>query len=414
MTLKKNLKNHTFSSFCKWLFICASIGILSGIASSLFLVSLEWVTQLRSENTWLLFLLPLGGLLIGFLYKKYDSEISKGNNLILETYENPGSKLAFKLAPSIFFSTLITHLFGGSAGREGTAVQMSTAIADQFSNKFSLTTNERKTLLIIGISAGFAAVFGTPLAGAVFALELLYFSKISLKSIVPALFTAYVAHYTVYYLGVEHTQYTIHSIPEIKATHLIWMAAAAVIFGIAARLFSRTTHFLSNQFRKHIKNPILRPVLGGIILVGLFQFSLFSKYMGLGIPVIQEAFVTQSSSFDFILKIAFTALTLGCGFKGGEVTPLFFMGATLGSALSGIIPIPIAILAAVGFVALFAGATHAPVASTLMAMELFGWEIGVLAAIGCFVAYLFSGRIGIYSSQVVGGIKIRLYELLGL
>lgn len=136
--------------------------------------------------------------------------------------------------------------------------------------------------------------------------------------------------------------------------------------------------------------------------------------MGLGIPVIQEAFVTQSSSFDFILKIAFTALTLGCGFKGGEVTPLFFMGATLGSALSGIIPIPIAILAAVGFVALFAGATHTPVASTLMAMELFGWEIGILAAIGCFVAYLFSGRIGIYSSQVIGGIKIRLYELLGL
>lgn len=136
--------------------------------------------------------------------------------------------------------------------------------------------------------------------------------------------------------------------------------------------------------------------------------------MGLGIPVIQEAFVTQSSSFDFMLKIAFTALTLGCGFKGGEVTPLFFIGATLGSALSGIIPIPIAILAAVGFVALFAGATHTPVASTLMAMELFGWEIGVLAAIGCFVAYLFSGRIGIYSSQVIGGIKIRLYELLGL
>ena len=136
--------------------------------------------------------------------------------------------------------------------------------------------------------------------------------------------------------------------------------------------------------------------------------------MGLGIPVIQEAFVTQSSSFDFMLKIAFTALTLGCGLKGGEVTPLFFIGATLGSALSGIIPIPIAILAAVGFVALFAGATHTPVASTLMAMELFGWEIGVLAAIGCFVAYLFSGRIGIYSSQVIGGIKIRLYELLGL
>lgn len=414
MTLKKNLKNQTFSSFCKWLFICANVGILSGIASSLFLVSLEWVSQLRSENTWLLFLLPLGGLLIGFLYKKYDSEISKGNNIILEEYEQPSKRISFKLAPIILFSTLVTHLFGGSAGREGTAVQMSTSIADQLSRWFIFTKDERKTLLLLGISAGFASVFGTPLAGALFALEILFFSKISIKSVVPVIFTAFIAHFTVNLLGVEHTNY-LQIVPfEITLSNLFWIAFASISFGISALLFSKTMYFITKQFKIYIKNPIFRPFVGGIVLVILFQFEVFSKFIGLGVPEIQAAFVTQSGHFDFVLKLAFTTFTLGCGFKGGEVTPLFFIGATLGSALSGFIPLPIAVLAAVGFVAVFAGATHTPIASTVMAMELFGLEIGLFAAIGCFVAYLFSGKNGIYSSQNVGGIKIWVYKKFGL
>jgi H+/Cl- antiporter ClcA len=400
--------------FSKWLLICLSVGVLSGGAAAFFLIALEWVTNCRSTHPWLLLFLPLGGLLIGYYYNKYDSEISKGNNLILEAYQMPIQKLSFKIIPSILCGTLITHLFGGSAGREGTAVQMSATIADQFSKRFTFTTPERKTLLLIGISAGFAAVFGTPWAGALFALELLYFSKISFKSILPTFITAFIAHETVYLLGVQHTSYPTLLVPEISPVQIIWVVIAAVAFGLSAMLFSRSTHFISQQFSNHIKNPIWRPVVGGIILVVFFQIALFSKYMGLGIPVLQDAFVTKSNAFDFLLKLVVTALTLGCGFKGGEVTPLFFMGATLGSALSGIIPMPIALLAAVGFVAVFAGATHTPIASTVMAMEIFGWEIGLLAAVGCFVAYLFSGKRGIYSSQIVGGIKIRIYDALSL
>lgn len=414
MNLKEIPKNQTFSSFCKWLFICSIVGILSGLSSSLFLVSLEWVTQLRTENNWLLFLLPLGGLLIGFLYKKYDSEIAKGNNIILEEYEQPTNRISFKLAPIIFFSTLVTHLFGGSAGREGTAVQMSTGIADQLSRWFLFTKNERKTLLLLGISAGFASVFGTPLAGALFALEILFFSNISIRSVVPAIVTAFIAHFTVYFLGVEHTNY-IQIVPfEITLSNLFWIGFASVIFGISALLFSKTIRLVTKQFKIYIKNPIFRPFVGGIVLVILFQFDVFSKFIGLGVPEIQAAFVTQSGHFDFVLKLAFTTFTLGCGFKGGEVTPLFFIGATLGSALTGFIPLPMAVLAAVGFVAVFAGATHTPIASTVMAVELFGLEIGLFAAIGCFVAYLFSGRTGIYSAQVVGGFKIWVYKKFGL
>jgi len=332
----------------------------------------------------------------------------------LEEYEQPTNRISFKLAPIILFSTLVTHLFGGSAGREGTAVQMSTSIADQLSRWFLFTNNERKSLLLLGISAGFASVFGTPLAGALFALEILFFSKISIKSVVPVIFTAFIAHFTVNLLGVEHTNY-VQIVPfEITLSNLFWIGFASVIFGISALFFSKTIRLVTKQFKIYIKNPIFRPFVGGIVLVILFQFEVFSKFIGLGVPEIQVAFVTQSGHFDFVLKLVFTAFTLGCGFKGGEVTPIFFIGATLGSALSGFIPLPIAFLAAVGFVAVFAGATHTPIASTVMAMELFGLEIGLFAAIGCFVAYLFSGKNGIYSSQNVGGLKIWVYKKFGL
>ena len=406
--------NSQSNYFSKWVITCLFVGILSGLASAFFLVSLDWVTSFRIENKWLIFLLPISGLLIGSLYKMYDLDIGKGNNILLEEYKNPIQRISFKLAPSILISTLITHLFGGSAGREGTAVQISTSIADQFSRWFSFNKEERKTLLIIGISAGFASVFGTPLAGVLFALEIVFFSAFSIKSVLPAVFTAFIAHYTVYLIEVHHTNYS-HILPfEISLINLFWIVLASILFGISALVFSKTIHFFSKQFNTYIKNPVFCPFVGGIVLVIFFQIDFFSKYIGLGIPSIHEAFVHRSGSFDFVLKLLFTAFTLGCGFKGGEVTPLFFIGATLGSALSGLIPVPIAVLAAIGFVAVFAGATHTPIASTVMAIELFGWEVGIVAAVGCFVAYLFSGRKGIYSSQEVGGLKILLYKKFGL
>lgn len=404
-----NLKKSTLL-ISKWIFICVLIGVFSGCASAFFLVSLEWVTQYRESHNWIIWLLPIGGLCIGLLYHFYGSDVVKGNNLLLEEYEKPQKTIPLKMAPMVLVSTLITHLFGGSAGREGTAVQMSGAIADQFTGLLKLDNSDRKTLIILGISAGFASVFGTPLAGALFALEVLYFSKITYKSIVLSFITAYIAYFTVEFWHVKHTHYSIPNVPQLTIINFSWIIVAGVLFGLTAMLFSRSTHLWGKLFSKYIKDAPLRPFIGGLILVVAIYFIGTTKYIGLGIPTIIESFSTTNQWYDFLLKILFTGFTLGAGFKGGEVTPLFFVGATLGSVLSIYIPLPIALLAGMGFVAVFSGATHTPIACTVMGMELFGIESGLFIGIACVVAYYSSGSVGIYNSQIVKGAKYKLYQ----
>ncbi|MDI6031672.1 voltage-gated chloride channel family protein [Flavobacterium sp. LB2P84] len=396
----------------KWIFICVLTGIFSGSASAFFLVALDWVTQYREHNNWMIWLLPIGGLIIGLLYYYCGKSVVKGNNLLLEEYENPQKIIPLKMAPLVLFGTLITHLFGGSAGREGTAVQMGGAIADQFTRIFKLDNTDRKTLIILGISAGFASVFGTPLAGALFALEVLYFSKISYKSIPLSFLTAYIAYFTVEFWHVKHTHYSIPILPEMSFTTLFWIISVSVLFGLAAMLFSRSTHFWGHLFSKNITFPPLRPLVGGIILALAIYGIGTTKYIGLGIPAIVDSFSNPNASYDFILKILFTGFTLGAGFKGGEVTPLFFVGATLGSTLSIVVPLPIALLAGMGFVAVFSGATHTPLACTVMGMELFGIESGIFIGIACAIAYFSSGSVGIYNAQIVKGAKYHLYQKL--
>lgn len=386
------------------------MGIFSGVSSAIFLLSLEFVTKIRETNFWIIAFLPIGGLLIGLLYHYYGKEVVKGNNLILEEYENPKKIIPLKMAPLVLIGTLLTHLFGGSAGREGTAVQMGGAISDQFTKIFKLNNSERKTILIIGISAGFASIFGTPLTGAIFALEVLYFSKITLKSIIPSFAVAYIAYFTVEFLHIKHTHYYIPFIPEIDLMHFLWIIPCGILFGFAALAFSRTTHFWGKLFSKYISFAPLRPFIGGIILAVIFFSCDVTKYIGLGVPVIVDAFQNTSGNLDFLLKILFTSFTLGAGFKGGEVTPLFFVGATLGSALSAFVPLPIALLAGMGFVAVFSGATHTPIACTIMGIELFGIHCGIYVGIACLVAYFCSGSLGIYHSQIVKGPKYMLYE----
>lgn len=411
-----NLKKNTLF-IAKWILICVLIGFFSGSASAFFLVALEWVTQIREHNYFVIWFLPLGGLGIGLLYHYLGKEVVKGNNLLLEEYENPKKTIPFRMAPMVLLGTLITHLLGGSAGREGTAVQMGGAIADQFSRLSSraqsrgkLNTSERKTLLVLGISAGFSSVFGTPLAGALFALEVLRGSKTRLKSIILSFLVAYIAYYTVAFWQVKHTQYHIPIVPEITVNSMGWVILVGILFGLTAMLFSRTTHFWGQLFSKTIAFAPVRPFLGGLILVIVIYYIGTTKYIGLGIPTIVQSFITPSPWQDFLLKILFTGFTLGAGFKGGEVTPLFFIGATLGSALSLYVPLPTALLAGLGFVAVFSGATHTPIACTIMGIELFGIESGLFIVVACTLAYFFSGSVGIYQSQIVKGTKYHLYQ----
>ena len=391
----------------RWLLLASLVGALAGTASAGFLVSLERVTAWRETHAWALALLPAGGLLIGLAYHYFGNRVVKGNNLILDEIHRPSATIPLRLVPLVLGGTLLTHLLGGSAGREGTAVQMGAALADQLARW--LPRRERRLLLVAGMSAGFASVFGTPLAGAVFGLEVFLLGSITYEAILPGFLAAVVADAVTRAWGVGHTAYPTLAALPLTAAGLGSALAAGVAFGLAARGFATLTHAISRLFGR-IAYPPLRPVVGGVLVAGAMWALGTMRYAGLGVPVIVEAFEHQLGAQDFALKLLLTALTLGAGFKGGEVTPLFFIGAALGSALAGVLPLPVALLAGMGFVGVFAGAANTPLACLLMGLELFGVQAGVYLALACVVAYLFSGHTGIYNGQVVGQAK---HPLLG-
>ena len=390
----------------KWSGICLLIGAFTGSASAVFLWTLEWATNYREANVWVIALLPIAGLVIGLSYHYYGESVVKGNNLLLDEYHSPQKIIPFKMAPLVFLGTILTHLFGGSAGREGTALQIGGAIADQFTKIFKLSNLDRKIILVAGISAGFSSVFGTPLAGAIFALEVMVIGRIKFNAMLPSFLAAVFANYFCNLWDIaHHTHYTIAAITAITPATVLWSLLAGIIFGLVSMLFSKSTHFWGNLFKKYISYPPLRPVIGGVVLAAIVYLMGTTKYIGLGVPTIVDAFNIDLSSYDFFLKLLFTSFTLGAGFKGGEVTPLFFIGATLGNALIWIIPLPMGLLAGMGFVAVFAGATNTPIACTIMGIELFGIESGVFIALACTSSYLFSGHSGIYTSQIIGSPK---------
>ena len=407
----------------KWLFITIMTTIFIGSATAWFLIALDFVTIWRTDHIWVVNFLPLIGLGIGYAYHYFGTAVQKGNNLILETHQaivstssssttsNSTKPIPLLMAPLVFISTLLTHIGGGSAGREGTAVQMGGAIADQFTTVFKLSAAERKTILIMGVSAGFAAVFGTPWAAAVFALEIMSFKKIKFENVIPSFIAAFGAHYICLAWMVKHKEYSINIIPSITVSTISWTMFAGLIFGLAAFLFIYTGKIFEALFSK-IKFEPMRPFIGGIIIALLIVVANSTKYIGLGIPSIVDAFNEPAGNFDFALKILLTSLTLSAGFKGGEVTPLFFIGATLGNILIWFIPFPMALLAAMGFVAVFAGATHCVIASIIMGIELFGIQAGMYVGLASMVAYFASGMNGIYSTKLKLGVKYDLYNFI--
>ena len=401
----------------KWVAILLLMAVVVGTASAFFLWALDAVTRVRFENPWLLYFLPVGGFLMGWLYLRHGKNAGEGTHLILTEIHETGVGVPRRLAPLVLIGTLMTHLFGGSAGREGTAVQMGGGIAASFARFFRLAPAEVRLLLMAGISAGFGSVFGTPIAGAVFALEVLVIGRNQWGALVPCFIAAGVADWTCAAWGIRHTHYMI----ALDGFHLEpWLVGkvilVAIVFGWVGGAFAMSHRWLSGQFKDRISRPELRPVAGGIIVIGLF-FVAGGDYLGLGVLGNDANAVTLPAMFHsteipasaWLWKFIFTVVTLSAGFKGGEVTPLFFIGAALGNTFAQLLGAPLDLFAAIGFVALFAAASKTPFASTLLGMELFGFSNGFYLAVACLVAHRFSGQHGIYSTHRPDLPKVRKF-----
>lgn len=399
----------------KWLALIIPMASIVGSLCAGFLWSLERVTALRFANPDLLYGLPLAGMAVGLAYFWIGQPAEGGNNLIVEQIHAPGAGVPLRMAPLILISTIVSHLFGASVGREGTAVQIGGSIASAIGKAMLLSGADIRVLLMGGIAAGFGAVFGTPIAGAVFALEVLAVGRVEYEALVPCVLAAIVGDWTCHAWGIHHVAYQVAfagfadatgTAFHIDAMLLAKVVAAGVAFGLASLVFSELSHALQTAFKKLCPVSYLRPLVGGLIVILLVHYLGTREYLGLGVTSpnpsdasIVSFFGPEHFAWSWAWKIVFTALCLGTGFKGGEVTPLFFIGAGLGNALAGPLGAPTDLFAALGFVAIFAGASNTPLASTIMGIELFGATNTVYIAVACFLAYLCSGHSGIYLSQ---------------
>lgn len=393
----------------KWILALAVMAALVGSAAALFLWGLDAATRQRFGNPWLIYLLPFAGIAMGFYYRHLGRHVSSGNHAILGNVHREADGVPIALAPSIVIATVATHLFGGSAGREGTAVQMGAAVGSCIGRFVAKTREATHLMMFCGIAAGFGAVFGTPFAGAVFALEFTSHRILSGK-LIPCLLVALAADQVCRAWGIVHTPYpAIHLADHLKQ----WiplagkLALAAAAFALCSRLFVTASHFTAGKLREWLPHEALRCAVGGALVVGLFLVSGTGDYLGLGVLAEHPDSLTLPRFFSadlhapesaWLWKLAFTVATLSAGFKGGEVTPLFFIGAALGNSLAWFLHAPVELFAGVGMIALFASATKTPFASIIMGVELLGWEMCIPLAATALIATKLSGSKSVYPS----------------
>jgi len=401
----KFLKSEFYQNL-KWVVLLSILALVIELSVHFFLFSLASVTEYRNSNSFLVYLLPFAGLLIGYIYLVYGKTSEGGNNLLIDAYYNSKKKIPFISTPLVYFGTIATHLFGGSAGREGAGLQISGGFVDLFIKLFKFSEDDRKILIKIAVAGGFSAVFGTPFTAIFFAFEFFNIGKPNFKGALSIVYVSFLVEYIATFVGLEHTNYGVNHFPDFQFIYIVYLIIAGLIFGFTARLFSVSLLKTSFFFAKKITFLPYRLFIGGCLIVLLSVLLNTDMYLGIGIPTILEAFEKTQGFQIFIFKILFTVITLGSGFKGGEVTPLFFIGATLGSFLSLFLPIPVGILAALGFVSVFAGAANTPIACFILAIELFGFDIIPYALITCFIAYFASGYSSIFKKQKITNFKI--------
>ena len=389
----------------QWFFLAIPTGLICGLVGTLFHLSVERVTELRADQPWLLFLLPAAGLLITALYKVTKCE-GVGTNNVIRAVQS-GEPVSILLVPAIFLGTVLTHLCGGSAGREGAALQMGGSIGWNVGALLHLKDHDRRTATICGMAAFFSALFGTPLTAALFAMMVEDVGLTFTSAFVPAFTSALIAYGCSLAFGIAPTHFALMA-PELT----VWNAFLVILLGFAcaavSRLFCGLLHFMEHKVPQLLPNPWLRVFVGGVAVIAFSYLFGVGRYNGAGMGVITAA-VEQGEAlpWDFLCKIFLTALTLSCGFKGGEVVPSFFVGATFGCVFGPLLGLPAGFAAAVGLVSIFCGATNALIPSILLGFELFSGAGLELIALGCGICYMLSGHHGLYSSQTFVTNKLR-------
>lgn len=388
-----------YYSFFKWIVISGIIGIAVGWVGVLFSKGLEFVTRTRVENPLIIFGLPFGGLIITFLYKKAGRGNDQGTNSIIAAVRSEDN-VSILTAPLIFVGTLITHLFGGSVGREGAALQMGGSVGSGIGKLFKLNETDMHVAVMCGMSACFAALFGTPIAATFFAMEVVSVGVMYYAALVPCVFSSLMAVEIAKYFGIKGEEMTIALIPEFTAVNTGKMAIISVLCAALSIAFCVLMHETSKMAKKWLTNPYIRIFLVGFVIVFINLLLNTTDYLGAGMEVIEHAVEHgQSNPEAFLIKMFLTALTLGVGFKGGEIVPSFYVGATFGCLMGQVLGISPSMCAAVGMIALFCGVTNSPITSLLLAFELFGMEGAHFVLIGVAISYMMSGYYSLYNSQ---------------
>lgn len=390
----------------KWLALATLVGFVAGGVSTLFAEAMTFVTAFRMEHTWLILLLPVGGIVIVTTYKLLHNENDKGTNLILAGIHS-GDEVPSRVAPLIIFSTLVSHFFGASVGREGAALQLGGSLGSFIGKIIHLDEQDRKVMIMCGMSAAFAALFGTPMAAAIFAIEVVQVGIMYYAALVPCIFAALVASNFSASMGINPEAFAIKEIPDITILNMGRTVLLAIICAGVSVVFCMMLHNAGKYFKKYIENQYLRIIAGSALIILITIILGTDDYMGAGMNVIERAIEGEAAPAAFLLKMFLTALAIGCGFKGGEIVPTFFVGATLGCVVGQLIGLPASAAAAVGMVGMLCCVTNCPVASMLIAFELFGYEAAPFFLVCNAVGYLMSGYYGLYSEQTFTGSKYK-------
>lgn len=400
--MKENLlgTSQYVKSFLRWWALAFVVGLACGLAGTLFHICINYATQWRGENPWLLYLLPFGGLVIIFIYHLFHQSSKLGTDKLF-TAVFDRTKVPSSMAPLIFIGTFITHLLGGSAGREGAALQLGGSIANAIARALKLNDEEKRTMTMLGMGALFSSLFGTPLTATLFVMEVFCLGHIVYSSFVPCIMASMTAYCVSIALGSHPERYVVHNVPRIYSASILQVIVLSLACAVLSIVFCQVMHKSGSLLKKWFKDPYVRAFAGGLAIIALTLLVGTTDYNGAGGHVIERAIEGVARPQDFILKLLFTAITLGCGYRGGEIVPTFFVGATFGCVVGPLIGMDPGFAAAIGLIATFCGNTNCPLASVFLAIELFDSVDIPLFAIACAVSYMMSGYTSLYHYQMV-------------